>query len=87
VRATDGDIGKITDCYFEDDNWVVRYLVIDTGSWLSGRKVAISPISVGRLDLDSNLVHLNIERARVKGSPEWDIVRPISREYETEYYR
>jgi len=44
LRATDGEIGKITDFYFEDQNWAVRYVVVDTGTWLSGRLVLISPM-------------------------------------------
>ena len=46
IGATDGDIGRVKDFYFDDDSWVVRYLVVDTGSWLAGRSVLISPISL-----------------------------------------
>jgi hypothetical protein len=37
LRATDGEIGHIKDFYFDDQNWAVRYVVVDTGSWLSGQ--------------------------------------------------
>jgi hypothetical protein len=47
IRATDGVIGRVDDFYFDDDDWGIRYLVVDTGSWLSGRKVLISPLAVG----------------------------------------
>jgi hypothetical protein len=50
INATDGLIGRIKDFYFDDDAWVIRYLVVDTGSWLSSRKVLISPISVCQPD-------------------------------------
>src|SRR5687767_2340606 len=43
IRAIDGTIGKVDDFYFDDEDWGIRYLVVDTGSWLSGRKVLISP--------------------------------------------
>jgi len=39
IRAIDGTIGKVNDFYFDDEDWSIRYLVVDTGSWLSGRKV------------------------------------------------
>lgn len=39
VQATDGDVGSVAEFFFDDDNWTVRYLVVDTGSWLMGRKV------------------------------------------------
>jgi hypothetical protein len=44
LRAIDGDIGKVDDFYFDDEGWGIRYLVVDTGIWLSGREVLISPI-------------------------------------------
>jgi hypothetical protein len=47
IRAIDGVIGKVDDFYFGDDTWAIRYLVVDTGRWLSGRKVLISPIALG----------------------------------------
>ena len=46
IGATDGDIGQVKDLYFDDHAWAARYLVVDTGSWLSGRKVLISPICI-----------------------------------------
>ena len=52
IRATDGVIGKVDDFYFDDEDWGVRYLVVDTGNWLSGRKVLISPIAIGHAGLD-----------------------------------
>ena len=47
IRATDGVIGEVDDLYFDDENWAVRYLVVETGGWLSGRKVLISPYAIG----------------------------------------
>ena len=47
LRATDGDIGTVKDFYFDDERWVVRYLVVETGNWLASRKVLVSPISIG----------------------------------------
>lgn len=46
IGATDGDIGHVEDFYFDDHAWVIRYFVVDTGSWLASRKVLISPISI-----------------------------------------
>jgi len=50
IGATDGDIGQVKDFYFDDDAWVVRYLVVDTGTWLTGRRVLVSPISLREPD-------------------------------------
>jgi uncharacterized protein YrrD len=50
IGATDGMIGDITDFYFDDEAWIIRYLEVDTGTWLSGRRVLISPFSIGVAD-------------------------------------
>ena len=44
LGASDGEIGHVKDFYFDDQNWAVRYVVADTGSWLPGRQVLISPM-------------------------------------------
>jgi hypothetical protein len=50
LAALDGDIGHVKDFYFDDENWVIRYLVADTGSWLTGRLVLLTPHVFGKLD-------------------------------------
>ena len=49
LRATDGAIGRVEDFYFDDEDWGIRYLVVNTGSWLSDRRVLISPIGGHRV--------------------------------------
>ena len=46
VQAKNGEIGKIHDLYFSDDSWAIRYLIVDTGPWLFGRRVLIAPSAV-----------------------------------------
>ena len=43
LGAADGEVGHVNDFYFDDQNWMVRYLVADTGSWMPGRLVLIAP--------------------------------------------
>ena len=52
IRATDGVIGTVDDVYFDDQDWTIRYFVVNTGSWLTGsRKVLVSAhASVAGLD-------------------------------------
>jgi sporulation protein YlmC with PRC-barrel domain len=85
VEATDGTIGRVKDVYFDDAAWVVRYLVVETGSWLSSRKVLISPISMGRPDWAAKTLPVSITREQVKSSPDIDTERPVSRQHEAEY--
>jgi hypothetical protein len=39
LHATDGIIGGLKDFHFDDQSWVIRYLIVDTRTWLSSRKV------------------------------------------------
>jgi sporulation protein YlmC with PRC-barrel domain len=49
IAAKDGDIGRIKDVYFDDHEWTIRHLVVDTGGWLTGRKVLVPPNAVMKI--------------------------------------
>jgi hypothetical protein len=87
ILATDGAIGTVKEIYFDDEQWVVRYLVLDTGSWLNGRKVLISPYAVKFVDWDTRAVAVNLTRYQVQRSPGIDTDKPVSRQQEAEYHR
>lgn len=86
IKATDGDIGEAVQFFFDDEKWTIRYLVADTGGWLTGRRVLISPAALGRVDWNSRTLNVNMTRERVENSPGIDTDRPVSRQHETEYY-
>src|ERR1035441_8844884 len=85
LAASDGDIGCVKDFYFDDKTWVVRYLVADTGSWLSGRLVLVSPHAFGRYDRDGKTLHVGLTRKQIENSPPIDSHKPVSRQYEIDY--
>jgi uncharacterized protein YrrD len=87
IGASDGDIGKIKDVYFDDQKWTIRYFVVDTGGWLTGRKVLISPISVQTVDWEQHAVHVSLTRDQIKSSPGIDTDQPVSRLQEAEFFR
>jgi len=87
LGASDGDIGHVKDFYFDDQNWVIRYLVADTGSWLPGRQVLISPYSFGPFEHTGNVLRVNLTRKQIEDSPSIDLHKPVSRKYEEEYYQ
>jgi PRC-barrel domain protein len=74
LGATDGDlgIGSVRDVYFDDRTWTVRYIVVDTGNWLPGRHVLVSPISVCGLDPDRSSVRVALTTTQIKASPDVD---------------
>src|SRR5918992_3079264 len=86
IEATDGPIGSIHEMLFHDDRWVIRYLVVDTGKWLPGRKVLISPISLGKADESNRRIEADLTRKQIEDSPGIETDKPVSRQYETSYF-
>jgi len=91
LGASDGNIGHVADFYFDDKTWAVRYLVADTGSWLPGRQVLLTPHAFGnhafgRSDAEIDLLRVNLTRKQIEDSPSIESHRPVSRQYEEEYY-
>ena len=84
IAATDGDIGSVDDLYFDDLTWTIRYLVVDTGIWLPGRQVLISPRSV-RSTPNTDRIPVALTMEQVKNSPSIDAEKPVERQYEEEY--
>ena len=85
IRASDGEIGKVKDVYFDDHRWGARYLVVDTGGWLEGRKVLISPIAIESIDWDKSGVQVTLTRQQVEASPPIDTDKPVSRQHEADF--
>ena len=85
LAAKDGAIGRCSDLLFNDEDWVVRYVVADTRKWLPGRKVLISPISIDGTDSDHQLLAVGLTKKQIKGAPPLDSHAPVSRQYEMLY--
>jgi uncharacterized protein YrrD len=77
VKGTDGEIGALEDFYFEEDRWTVRYLLVDTGKWFSGKRVLISPMSV-RNGWGRTGIRLGLTKDQVWNSPEFKDGEPLS---------
>jgi uncharacterized protein YrrD len=84
IAEKDGHIGKVHDFFFDDEFWVVRYLVVDTGSWLPGRKVLLSPGVLLTPDWNAREFTVALTRDQVKNSPDIDTDKPVSRQREME---
>jgi hypothetical protein len=85
VRAVDGELGTVNEFYFDDDTWAIRYLLVDTGGWLGGREVLISPFSVIAADLLTGRLDVALTKKQVEHSPDIDTHKPVSRQHEAAY--
>lgn len=87
LRARDGAIGRVKDIYFDDARWQVRYFVVDTGSWLTGRTVLIAAAALTVRDWPGRTLSVDLTREQVRHSPSVDTAKPVSRQHEEELHR
>jgi len=85
VRATDGELGSVEQFYFDDETWAIRYLIVEAGGWLGGRRVLISPFSVVYTDLLDKRLDVALTKKQVEHSPDIDTHQPVSRQHEAAY--
>ena len=86
IEANDGRIGSASDFLFEDISWIVRWLVVDTGNWLSARKVLLPLSALGKPDPSLRQFPIKLTIQQVKDSPDIDTDRPVSRQHESHIY-
>jgi len=82
LNASDGEIGNVREFYFDDEHWVLRYLVVETGSWLTGRKVLIAPHALDNIDPQSGSIEVALTQKQVRTAPPIETDKPVSRQYE-----
>jgi hypothetical protein len=86
IEATDGTIGGIADFFFDDTRWTTRWVVVDTGTWLPGRQVLLSPLWVECVDAATEKLVVGITRRQVEESPDVRTDQPVSRQMEERIY-
>ena len=87
LDSLDGEIGKVKEFYFDDRHWTIRYLVADTGNWLPGRQVLISPYALNSCDTAKRrTLSVNLTKKQIENSPSLNSDKPVSRQFEEDYY-
>jgi hypothetical protein len=98
IAACDGHIGAVKDFLFNDRSWKIRWMVVDTGDWLPGRKVLIHPSAIAPLEIppkprlpmmstgDSLKVSVNLTKQQIEASPEAREDDPVSKDMESLLY-
>ena len=86
LEALSGEIGKVKDFYFNDQDWMIRYLVADTGNWLTGRQVLISPHALDAVIEETQDIAIKLTKIQIEDSPSLDSDRPVSQQFERAYY-
>jgi uncharacterized protein YrrD len=86
LDSLDGEIGKVKEFYFEDQHWTIRYLVADTGNWLTGRQVLISPHAMVAVNREEQHIAIKLTKKQIADSPPLDSDKPVSRQFEDAYH-
>jgi uncharacterized protein YrrD len=86
LDSLDGEIGKVQEFHFDDRHWTIRYLVADTGDWLTGRQVLISPYALVTVNNEKQNIEINLTKKQIEDSPSLDSDKPVSRQFEDAYY-
>lgn len=89
IAAQDGDLGRVKDIYFDDQEWTIRHIVVDTGGWLMERKVLIAPNAVAQIAWSKKKLFVRLTKQQIQNSPDIDTDVPVSRQHEkvlSDYY-
>ena len=86
MNGSDGEIGKVKDFYFDDRHWAIRYLIAETGNWLTGKQVLISPWAFDGIDKEKKHINVNLKKKQIEDSPPLSSDKPVSRQFEMDYY-
>lgn len=79
INAKDGQLGTLRDFYFDDRDWSVKYIVVDTGVWLPGKEVLVNPDRFGKPDYEEASIKVDLTKEQIKNSPHISEAEPISR--------
>jgi sporulation protein YlmC with PRC-barrel domain len=86
LNCQDGEIGKVKDFYFDDQTWTIRYLIVDTGNWLSSRQVLISPHSIISMNKEEKYITVNLTKSQIESSPILESDKPVSKQFQEEFH-
>jgi len=86
LDSKDGEVGKVKEFYFDDNYWAIRYLVADTGNWLAGQQVLISPYVLTSVNTVSESINIDLNKKQIEDSPSLQSDMPVSRQFENDYF-
>lgn len=86
IEASDGRIGTVKTFLFDDRTWKIRWLVIDTGTWLTGRQVLIHPSAIGQPDHEEQHLPVHLTKAQVEASPDIQQDQPVTMQMQSHLY-
>lgn len=86
IMATDEPIGKVDDFIVDDVTWTIRYMIVDTGRWIPGKKVIISPVWIDEIDWFDHMVWVHMPKETIRNAPAFEPSKPVNRKFEVRLY-
>ncbi len=86
IDASDGVFAHVRDFYFDDESWVIRYLVLDTGEAPAARRVLMSPLAIEHADRAQRRFKVALSQEAVRRSGDVDPFEPASDRLEKGYF-
>jgi sporulation protein YlmC with PRC-barrel domain len=83
VEAQDGALGTVKDLLFDDRTWQIKWLVVQTGSWLFDREVLLHPSAIEGFDNIRQTLHFSLTKQQVQDSPQLSTDEPVSQQHES----
>lgn len=82
LMAKDGRVGRVSDCFIDDRRWVVRWLVIESGSWLRPCRTLVRPVAVEKVHREKRELEVHLTRLDILTSPRTDADPPVSDQWD-----
>jgi|SRR5262245_9969744 len=82
VEALDGSMGKIDEA---SNDVGARYIVVDTGPWIFGKKVLLPAGIIDAVDLDETTVYVERTKDEIKNAPQYDADRMNDASYREQF--
>lgn len=86
IHSLDGELGTVEEFYFDDQHWTIRYLVANTGNWLTGRQVLLSPYALRIINQEKQYINVALTNKQIESSPSLNTDKPVSQQFEDDYY-
>ena len=99
VEASDGEVGAVKDFLFDDQTWKIRWMTVEAGDWLPGRRrVFIHPSAIAPLHISPKptlpmmsssaplQLTVNLARAQIEAGPHAHEDDPVTTDMEALLY-
>ena len=87
IRARDGELGHVDDVFFDDRDWTIAYVVVDTKHWLSGRQVLLPRATIGRPDWAAEELEVDLSVDEIEHAPGVESDPPLAYDAKHRFYQ